>query len=298
MRTSEEIYQRVRWDPRFDPSRFVLGIRERGLAEPKRIPLPAFVPGGVIPWHRIQFVEADGELVWDRATRIDRVGMSEAGRARDPRRLRPPFFTARTPHAWDPLSGWCPTGEAAARQPRVRPGNPRVLTWNTLWDRYDSDRIDTARRRPLLLTALAAADPDVIALQEVEPELLGMLLRAGWVRAGYTVGTDPGGDDVDDYGLVLLSRLPVREAGLHVLGPYKALAAITVETVADHPPDQRPLRQRRGEAASRTDPDRRRAGRGGWRPDPARRLQRRPRRKRRPGRRPRTVGRLDAGARV
>jgi poly(A) polymerase len=26
MRTSEEIYHRVRWDPRFDPARFVLGI--------------------------------------------------------------------------------------------------------------------------------------------------------------------------------------------------------------------------------------------------------------------------------
>ena len=60
MRTSEEIYHRVRWDPRFDPARFVLGINVRGAA-PKRVPLPNFVPGGDIPWHRVLFVEADGE---------------------------------------------------------------------------------------------------------------------------------------------------------------------------------------------------------------------------------------------
>ncbi|MGW6501688.1 poly(A) polymerase [Nonomuraea angiospora] len=225
MRTSEEIYHRIRWDPRFDPSRFVFGVGQRN-ADPKRVALPAFTPGGDIPWHRVLFVEADGELVWDRATGLDRVDTSEAGRARDPRRLRPPFFTARTPHAWDPAAGWRPaTGRGRSGIPA-----PRVLTWNTLWDRYDSDRLDTARRRPLLLAALKEADADVIALQEVEPALVSMLLAAPWVRAGYTLGADPYGPDVDDSGLLLLSRLPVREAARHELGPHKSVAAIAVDT--------------------------------------------------------------------
>src|SRR6185312_3328314 len=94
MRTSEEIYHRVRWDARFDPARFVIGVHQRNAA-PKRIPLPAFVPGGDIPWHRVLFVEADGELVWDRATGTDRIDATGAGRVRDPRLLRPPFFAAR-----------------------------------------------------------------------------------------------------------------------------------------------------------------------------------------------------------
>ncbi|MER5928841.1 poly(A) polymerase [Streptomyces sp. NPDC002054] len=228
MRTSEEIYHQVRWDPRLDPARFVLGLLQRG-APPKRIPLPAFVPGGDIPWHRVLFVEADGELVWDRGSGLDRVGMSEAGRVREPRLLRSPFFTARTPYAWDG-SRW---GPAEGPGPKSRPAagaGLRLLTWNTLWDRYDGELIDTARRRPLLLAALAAAGAEVIALQEVEPELLDMLLAADWVRAGYTLGTDPGGRDVDGSGLLLLSRLPVREAGVHVLGPHKAVTAVVVET--------------------------------------------------------------------
>ncbi|MEU6779444.1 poly(A) polymerase [Nonomuraea angiospora] len=225
MRTSEEIYHRIRWDPRFDPSRFVLGVGQRDAA-PKRVALPAFTPGGDIPWHRVLFVEADGELVWDRATGLDRVDTCEAGRAREPRRLLPPFFTARTPHAWDPAGGWLPaTGRGRSAHPA-----PRVLTWNTLWDRYDSDLLDTARRRPLLLAALEEADADVIALQEVEPALVSMLLAAPWVRAGYTLGTDPYGPDVDDSGLLLLSRLPVREAARHELGPHKSVAAIAVDT--------------------------------------------------------------------
>ncbi|WP_406180516.1 poly(A) polymerase [Streptomyces sp. NBC_01006] len=236
MRTSEELYHQVRWDPRFDPARFVFGLHQRG-APPKRVPLPSFVPGGDIPWHRVLFVEADGELVWDRASGVDRIDSTEAGRSREPRLLRAPFFTARTPYAWDPAGGgaWRPAEAPAGSGPVTPdpgPGQQRVrlLTWNTLWDRYDAPRIDTALRRPMLLADLAAADADVIALQEVEPALLEMLLAQPWVRAAYTVGTDPRGKDVAASGLLVLSRLPVREAGLHLLGPHKAVAAVTADT--------------------------------------------------------------------
>ena len=228
MRTSEELYHRVRWDARFDPARFVVGILQRG-AEPKRMPLSAFVPGGDIPWHRVIFFEADDEVVWDRSSGVDRIDETGAGRARDPRRLRAPFFTARTPYMWEG-DGWIP---APAPGGRASTGL-RVLTWNTLWDRYDGDRIDTALRRPLLLAALRDADADVIALQEVERALLDMLLREPWVRDGWTVATDPRGRDVDECGLLLLSRLPVREVGHLALGPHKAVTALVVET-ADGP---------------------------------------------------------------
>ena len=206
MRTSEEIYHRVRWDPRFDPTRFTLGILVRG-APPKRLPLTSFVPGGDIPWHRVLFVEADGEVVWDRTAGVDRLDGTSAGRVHEPRRLRSPFFTGRAIH-----------GDATAV-----PGlQLRVLTWNTLWDRYDSDLIDTARRRPLLLEELARADADVIALQEVEPELLAML-----AMQGYAVSD---GVDIARHGLLLLSRLPVLEAGYHELRAHKGIAAMVVRT--------------------------------------------------------------------
>ncbi|GAA1309974.1 RNA repair domain-containing protein [Saccharothrix xinjiangensis] len=228
MRTSEQVYHQVRWDPRLDPARFVLGVGQRD-ARPERVPLPAFAPGGEVPWHRVLFVEADGELVWDRATGLDRVGESAAGRVRAPRLLRPPVFTASTPHAWDPVRGWVPAPPPDAGVAGLATG-VRVLTWNVLWDRFDPDRIDTAGRRPLLLAELATADADVIALQEVEPDLLAALLARPWVRDGYAVDVDPTGPDVDRTGLVVLSRLPVREAGRVPLGSHKAVAAVVVET--------------------------------------------------------------------
>ncbi|THA72914.1 endonuclease/exonuclease/phosphatase [Streptomyces sp. A0958] len=233
MRTSEEIYHRVRWDARFDPARFVLGVAQRG-REPKRVPLDRFTPGGDIPWHRVLFFEADGELVWDRATGTDRIDATDAGRIRESRRLPPPYFTARTPHTYSPATGTWEPAPARTPGPPGPPGPLTVLTWNTLWDRYDSDRIDTARRRPLLTEALRAADADVIALQEVEPALLTLLLACDWIREGYTLATEPSGHDVPDLGLLLLSRLPVSEAAVHVLGPHKAVAAAVVET-ADGP---------------------------------------------------------------
>lgn len=227
MRTSEEIYHRVRWDARFDPARFVLGVAQRG-RDPKRVPLERFTPGGEVPWHRVLFFEADGEVVWDRSTGLDRIDASDAGRVRSPRRLPSPYFTSRVPHAFSPATGtWEP---ASSGSPGPSATTLTALTWNTLWDRYDSDRIDTARRRPLLLDALRAADADVIALQEAEPALLELLLGCAWVRDAYVLAAEPAGRDVADCGLLLLSRLPVSEAGLHSLGPHKAVTAAVVET--------------------------------------------------------------------
>ncbi|MFD8750029.1 RNA repair domain-containing protein [Kitasatospora sp. NPDC059577] len=232
MRPIEQICQRIRWDARFDPARFTLGVRQRD-DRTERVPLEAFAAAGDIPWHRVHWVEADGVVVWDRASGVDLLDRTEAGRRTDPRRLRSPFFVATTPYAWRPDGHW----QAVAAE-SDRPGAPavtglRVVTWNTLWDRYDADRIATARRRPLLLAALEAADADVIALQEVEPALVTLLLAAPWVRAGYTLNADPLGRDVDEHGLLLLSRLPVLEAGRHALGPHKAVTAITVGPAGD-----------------------------------------------------------------
>ncbi|MFD4660762.1 poly(A) polymerase [Kitasatospora sp. NPDC058444] len=270
MRPIEQICQRIRWDARFDPARFTLGVRQRD-DRTKRVPLEAFAASGEIPWHRVHWVEADGVRVWDRASGVDLLDTTEAGRRTDPARLPSPFFTATTPHAWHPGGGWRPAGTGpdataaldlhVATGPRVATGlnvatGLRVVTWNTLWDRYDADRIATARRRPLLLAALEAADTDVIALQEVEPALVALLLAAPWVRAGYTLGADPLGPDVDDHGLLLLSRLPVLAAGRHALGPHKAVTALSVRTnggtpltvaavhlSSDHSPDGAARRQ-------------------------------------------------------
>ncbi|WP_194922250.1 2'-5' RNA ligase family protein, partial [Catenulispora rubra] len=192
------------------------------------MPLPSFDPQGDIPWHRVLFFEADGQLVWDRASGVDALDASGAGLAQRTRLLAAPFFEPRTPHVfadgrWQPCASTSSSTSALAAGPDLR-----VLTWNTLWDRYDKELIRTAERRPMLLAALRDAAVDVIALQEAEPVLVKMLLAEEWVRAGWTLGGDPRSSDVAESGLFLLSRLPVVEAGWHALGRYKAVTALVV----------------------------------------------------------------------
>ena len=68
--TSQEIYDRIRWDPGLDESLFTIGYedREQGLQE---VPFSCFIPGGDVPWHRIQYFRMGETVVWDRRTRTD-----------------------------------------------------------------------------------------------------------------------------------------------------------------------------------------------------------------------------------
>lgn len=218
MRTSEQIYHRLRWDPRFDPSKFVVGIDTHG-DDLKRTPLPRFVPGGDIPWHRVVTFEADGVVVWDRRAGVDRLDAMQVGLVEAALRLRPPFFSTRTLHRSE---------EATAVPP---PSSLTIVTWNTLWDRYDADRVETARRIPLIVRALEELDADIIALQEVERPLATAILAAPWARA-YAASDAPNGTDVRESGVLLLSRLEVQEVAYHALGPHKGLVAMTVVTAA------------------------------------------------------------------
>lgn len=78
-----------------------------------------------------------------------------------------------------------------------------VLTWN-VW--FGGHRFD--ERCEALVERIYRADADLIALQEVTPEFFGHLAAAPW--AGDYERSDPEGEGLGDYGVLLLSRRGLR----------------------------------------------------------------------------------------
>jgi poly(A) polymerase len=226
LRTSREVYDQVRWDPRLDARRIVMGYESRrdGMQE---IACPDFVPGGDIPWHRIWYFRDDKQVLWDRRQRIDRLvgpGALPAASA------EPLAIPPEGPHAGEETHGiplsplsvhrfdargqkWVPlSGPVPDREP---PAALTVVTYNVLFNLHDAARFDTPERRGALLRQLKRANADLIALQEVTPSLLAEVLAQGWVRERYVASDSPEAETVTPYGLLLLSRVPLVKLAQH-----------------------------------------------------------------------------------
>jgi poly(A) polymerase len=72
MRTSQNVYNQLRWDSRFDPSLYRLGYRTRQ-GKMREVGVVEFVPGGDVPWHRVHFIAGPQGVIWDRDTGYERI---------------------------------------------------------------------------------------------------------------------------------------------------------------------------------------------------------------------------------
>lgn len=84
LRPASDVLHRLRWDPNLDPSDFIVGYEDRFLGA-KETSLERWkteqTDDEFIPQHRILYFKrrGDGELVWERRTRIDKVFGSGVG---------------------------------------------------------------------------------------------------------------------------------------------------------------------------------------------------------------------------
>lgn len=221
--TSRQTYHRIRWDPRLDARQFTIGYEDRSHGE-QELAFLEFVPDGDIPWHRVWWFRRGDEVVWDRRRRIDRLGRVGDGSVADARgaapsgealplpdaaagqrlELVPQRFDAdrgRWQAAWEDRGAAGPEG----RDPR----RLTVVTYNVLADLHAPDKIYSADRTPAIAEILGDEVADVLALQEVTPELARALLATPWARECFA-SDSPRGDTVTPTGELLLSRWPMR----------------------------------------------------------------------------------------
>ncbi|MEM7353890.1 MAG: endonuclease/exonuclease/phosphatase family protein [Acidobacteriota bacterium] len=89
-----------------------------------------------------------------------------------------------------------------------------VATLNTWFGEYFFER-----RLEATLELLRDSEADIIGLQEMTRESLEILSAESWVRDGYSI-SDADGSTFEDYGVVILSRVPIHRLEIHQLpGP-------------------------------------------------------------------------------
>ncbi|MEG3840533.1 poly(A) polymerase [Microcoleus sp. herbarium14] len=223
MATIREVYDRILWDNRLDHRAFSLGFSDRISGNIREKHLSEWVVDGDIPWHRIRYVKCGETIVWDRDRPIDlfttgelpvaawvvATGNEESGNQKQQiyPHLSPPTsvtdFHTRPIYQYD-RQNWQPIDNPLES---VTVTTLKIASFNVLSDIYESEHTQTAQRIPIIIEHLRQCDADIIALQEVTPRLLEILLASDWVH-DYQISESPQGETLEWHGLLLLSRLP------------------------------------------------------------------------------------------
>lgn len=211
--TEQEIYHRLRWDPRFDANRCSIVIRLRPSGT-QRIPLPDF-DSRSIPWHLVTEFWVDDELAWSRPARIDR--LDELAARAEPGTIATPLERG------SPLAIW--RGEAFA--PPTSTTSLRVVTWNLLFDRFDAERLRSALRWQDALDRLATVDADIIVLVEVTSAMWRLVLAQPWIQR--YMASHAADAELAPYGQTVLARRPIAHARSVPLDGGKRATFVTLE---------------------------------------------------------------------
>ena len=177
--------------------------------------------GGDIPEHRINYFRLGADIIWDRRSRFDKIftgsgkedaiicdetlsdvvnAQATAARLADERQIRlqerikrsqkrqrkvPLIYDSENNattdrHIW--ATSGISTGDICTK-PESTLERFSIVTWNVLFDFYDSEPAD--HRWRLSMKCLEAEMADIILLQEVTPSYARILLSCDWVAENY-----------------------------------------------------------------------------------------------------------------
>eukprot|EP00439_Symbiodinium_sp_Y106_P056173 s977_g7.t2 len=257
LRTSEDVYHRLIHDERFRVSKVMMGYEDRFLG-PLEVKLLDFRPGGDIPYHRVYYFREEGEVLWDRRARLDRVfGTGEAmshsaaaetkeaiGRAKQTMtKIDKGLIKVRGSQTEDrkakaeeiPVMKYSPEEEAwlpfPAAADAVELTQLRVLTFNVLFELFGDIETHMEARLVQIFRELSHCGADIMAFQEVTPPFAEALLSQPWVREQCWSSTGANSTAVDPSGQLILSRVPMESAFLARISPHKTVVLASFPVV-------------------------------------------------------------------
>jgi len=257
LRTSEDVYHRLIHDERFRVSKVMMGYEDRFLG-PLEVKLLDFRPGGDIPYHRVYYFREEGEVLWDRRARLDRVfGTGEAmshsaaaetkeaiGRAKQTMtKIDKGLIKVRGSQTEDrkakaeeiPVMKYSPEEEAwlpfPAAADAVELTQLRVLTFNVLFELFGDIETHMEARLVQIFRELSHCGADIMAFQEVTPPFAEALLSQPWVREQCWSSTGANSTAVDPSGQLILSRVPMESAFLAGISPHKTVVLASFPVV-------------------------------------------------------------------
>uniref|UniRef100_A0A7S0DJ01 Endonuclease/exonuclease/phosphatase domain-containing protein n=2 Tax=Amorphochlora amoebiformis TaxID=1561963 RepID=A0A7S0DJ01_9EUKA len=92
-----------------------------------------------------------------------------------------------------------------------------VLTWNVWFGDMHESSEAFERRCQLIVESLGTTSPDIIALQEVTPTCLSILLESEWLKTGYDVSRR----SINTYGVLILTRKELKASFTTIQLPTK-----------------------------------------------------------------------------
>ncbi|MBL8920895.1 MAG: DUF504 domain-containing protein [Myxococcaceae bacterium] len=198
----QRVYHQLRWDPRFDASACEIVLTDRPTGT-KVIAFRDFLPNGPIPWHRIVGFRYRGEVLWDRAARVDRRHEALEGTLGS----GAPVVSVELlePREAEVLPASAPTSDLSER--------PVVVTWNVLSDTWHGELIDHPARWKRLLDETLSASPELVVFTEATQSFFALLCVHPGIRERYTIVSSEHSD------VVLLSRATPLKTARYELAP-------------------------------------------------------------------------------
>ncbi|CAF1509062.1 unnamed protein product, partial [Adineta ricciae] len=193
-RHSDLIFNRILHDKTIDRSQVVIGYEDRftGIHE---IPFNEFKRVHEheygIPLHRIRHFKINGNFAWDRSKRLDLLTGSQQPNiasnddCRSVNLIQGLYYFDQSLQQWTecphiPLTSDDPINSSTSET--WLPERCHFITWNILFDYYQSALIHSQQRYRSILDTLKSILPDVVCLQEVTKTFLDLLLNELWFQ--------------------------------------------------------------------------------------------------------------------